>query len=443
MAEATLHFPKDFKWGTATAAHQVEGGNTNNDWYAWEQTPGKVYDSHKSGKACNWWEPGGAEADFDLMASMGHNAHRLSIEWSRIEPEEGRWDEAAIERYRVMLRELRARDIEPMVTLHHFTSPLWLVERNGFENETAVTLFDRFVAKAVEALGEYCDLWCTINEPMILVVEGYLQGVHPPGKQDMQAGLGVALNLLRAHGAAYHTIHRIQPQARVGFAHQMRGFEPARAWFPLDRAVAGFQNWAMNEMWLLGTLDGWLRPPLGRGRIAGLANTLDWIGLNYYTTDLVAFDPGRKATGFGRNFYPAEAEISDGGYGQLHPEGFLHFLRRLARLRRPIYVTETGLPDADDDQRPRFLVTHLRQLWRAINFNWPVRGLYHWTLVDNFEWAYGWSLRFGLVELDPETQARHTRPSGELYAEICKTGTLTSDMVARYAPSIKEEMFPG
>jgi beta-glucosidase len=141
MAEATLYFPKDFRWGTATAAHQVEGDNTNNDWYAWEQGEGHIFGGQHSGKACNWWAPGGAEADFDLMQRLGQNAHRLSVEWSRIEPQEGRWDEAALDRYREMLRGLRARGIEPMVTLYHFSEPQWLVERGSFTVASNVPLF--------------------------------------------------------------------------------------------------------------------------------------------------------------------------------------------------------------------------------------------------------------------------------------------------------------
>jgi beta-glucosidase len=443
MAEATLHFPKDFRWGTATAAHQVEGDNRNNDYWAWEQVEGHIFDNQQSGLACNWWAPGGAEADFDRMVALGQNAHRLSVEWSRIEPAEGRWDDDALGRYREMLRGLRERGVEPMVTLLHFTLPLWLAERGGFESATAIALFERFCTRVVAALGEYCDLWCTINEPMIRVVQGYVQGVHPPGKHNLQLGLTVARNLVKAHGAAYHAIHKLQPGARVGFAHHMRVFDPARSWLPLDRAIAGSQDWLLNEMWLRATVDGWLRPPLGRERISQLAGTLDWVGLNYYTRDLVAFDPRHRATAFGRNYHAADAEISDGGYGELYPEGLFRCLRRLVELKRPMYITETGLPDADDDQRPRFLLTHLREVWRALNFNWPVKGVYHWTLVDNFEWHEGWSLRFGLIALDPQTQERRVRPSGELYAEIAKTNSLSSDMASRYAPEVKSTLFPG
>ncbi|HEC34513.1 MAG TPA: glycoside hydrolase family 1 protein, partial [Chloroflexi bacterium] len=189
MPEATFHFPPDFRWGTATSAHQVEGNNTNNDWWAWEQVEGHIKEEHRSGLACNWWQQ--AEGDFDRAAEMGQNGHRLSVEWSRIEPEEGRFDDAALGRYRAMLRALGERRIEPMVTLHHFTNPLWLAEMGGWENPRAVPLFERYVARVVEALGEFCDLWCTVNEPNVVAFLGYVMGVFPPGKQDFGAAMRV------------------------------------------------------------------------------------------------------------------------------------------------------------------------------------------------------------------------------------------------------------
>ena len=173
MADGILYFPKGFKWGTASAAHQVEGNNTNSQWWAWEQLPGKIANGDKSGLACDWWN--NAEADFDRMVDMGLNAHRLSIEWSRIEPRDGVFDEAAIERYRAILLGLRRRGIEPMVTLHHFSNPIWLEERGGWiEEQVVVPRFERFVRKVVRALGDLCDLWCTLNEPNIYALMGYL-----------------------------------------------------------------------------------------------------------------------------------------------------------------------------------------------------------------------------------------------------------------------------
>jgi beta-glucosidase len=441
MPEAVFHFPPDFVWGTATAAHQVEGNNTNNDWWAWEQDEDHIKEGHQSGLACNWWER--AEDDFDLAAELGQNGHRLSVEWSRIEPQEGRYDASALERYREMLRALRVRGIEPMVTLHHFTNPLWLAEQNGWENPRAISLFDRYTARVVEALGEYCDLWCTINEPNILVALGYVEGVFPPGKQDLRVALQASRNLLRAHAVAYRRIHELQPAARVGLAHNMRVLEPARPRSPLDRRVAAWQDRAFNRSILTPLTQGRWSLPLGIGPAWKMRNTLDWIGLNYYTREVVAFDRRLPQELFGRRFHREDAELLDGGYGELYPEGLGRCLGQLSRLGLPIYITENGIPDADDDQRPRALMLHLSRLWREIQECRPVRGYYHWTLVDNFEWAEGWTLRFGLVEVDPQTQTRTPRRSAYLYRDICRANAITPQLIDEHTPELRQVLLPG
>jgi beta-glucosidase len=441
MPEATFHFPHDFKWGCATSAHQVEGNNTNNNWWAWEQDEGRIKEGHRSGLACDWWKR--AEEDFDRAAELGQNAHRLSVEWSRIEPQEGRFDDAALDRYRAILQALGRRGIEPMVTLHHFTNPLWLEEQGGWEFDRIVSLFDRFVARVVEALGEFCDLWCTVNEPNILAVLGYVEGVFPPGKQDGRAAMEVGRNLMRAHAAAYRRIHEHQPQARVGFAHNHRVFDPARPRSPLDRWVARLHARSFNETFLAAVTKGWWMLPLGFGPAWRLRKTLDWIGLNYYTRDLVAFDPRARQHLFGRRFHREDAELLDGGYGELYPEGINQSLRRLSRLGLPIYVTENGIPDDDDDQRPRALIAHLHQVWKVIQQCHPVMGYYYWTLVDNFEWAEGWTMPFGLIEVDPETQVRTPRRSAHLYRDICRANGITPEIIDTYAPELRPVLLPG
>ena len=442
MPEATFHFPPDFKWGCATAAHQVEGNNTNNDWWAWEQTEGHIKQEHRSALACDWWER--AEEDFDRAAALGQNAHRLSVEWSRIEPREGFFDDAALDRYRTMLRALRERAIEPMVTLHHFTNPLWLAEMGGWANPRAVPLFERYVARTVEALGEFCDLWCTVNEPNVVAFLGYVDGIFPPGQHDLGTAMAVGRNLMRGHAAAYRRIHALQPQARVGFAHNMRIFDPARPPNPLDRLAASLQSRSWNEVFLTPLERGRWMLPLGFGLAWRLRKTLDWVGLNYYTRDVVAFDRRASQAMFGRRFHLPDAELLDGGYGELYPQGLSRFLlRRLARLKLPIYVTENGIPDSDDDQRPRALLAHLHQLWWALQGCVPVLGYYHWTLVDNFEWAEGWTMRFGLIEVNPDTQARTFRRSAYLYRDICRANAITPEIIDQYAPELRAVLLSG
>ena len=446
MSEATYHFPPDFKWGVATASHQVEGDNIHNQWWAWEQEPGHIAEGHTSGLACDWWRH--AEADLDRAAAMNLTTLRLSIEWSRVEVTPGRIDTAALDRYREMLEGLRDRGIEPMVTLHHFSDPLWLSEKGGWAHPDAITYFTRYVEQVVGALSPYANLWCTINEPNVYASLGYITGEFPPGARELGQAAVVLRHMLRAHAAAYRVIHRIQEHARVGLAHNLRFFDPApkAASAPLKRPLDRAAAWA-HDLWFNQTtikaLTGWWLPPLGFGPAFALRHTLDWIGLNYYTRDLIAFDRRSDAPGMSRTLHSEDAELLDGGYGELYPEGLARAVKRLACLNLPIHVTENGIPDADDDQRPRALLLHLHQLWRVIQENTQVLSYYHWTLVDNFEWAEGWTLPFGLIALDPETQVRTPRPSADLYAAIARGNAITPEMLDAYAPELRPVLLPG
>ena len=439
MPTASFHFPKGFLWGTATAAHQVEGNNTNNNWWKWEQEGHTV---HKSGLACDWWG-GRWKEDLDRAAESGQNAHRLSVEWSRIQPAPDRWDEAALEHYRAILRGLRDRNMTAMVTLHHFTDPLWLSEIGGWETGTVVPLFEKFVRKTVEALKEYCTLWCTINEPNVYALEGYVDGKFPPGQSNVVRPFRVEANLLRGHAAAYRAIHAVQPEARVGFAHHHRPMKPRYSWFPLDVLERNIQFNAINMAFPSGIRSGVMRTPLGNTRIPEAKGTQDFFGLNYYSQDTVAFDLLRPSELFGRRYYPKGSDIAEGGMNANLPEGLFNSIKWALQFNVPILITENGIEDAKDNLRPRYMAGHIHQLWRAVNYNWPVRGYFWWTLVDNFEWERGWTQRFGLWELDVETQARRKRPSADLYAAICKENGLTSEMVQKYCPEAFAGMFPG
>jgi beta-glucosidase len=434
---AGLRFPPGFRWGTATAAHQVEGQLTN-DWSAWEQIPGKIRDGTDSSRSCQWWS-GRYVEDFDLAQSMNQNALRLSIEWSRIEPREGEWNQAAIARYRAMLGALRERGMEPMVTLFHFTSPLWLSQMGGWENSDTVGLFERFSGKVVEELGDLVDLWCTINEPNIYAASSYLLRSWPPQKSNMLSMLMVLRHQLLAHGLAYRTIHRLQPNARVGLAQHIRVFDPYRPGSILDRWAAWLQDRLFNRLVLDAPADGVLRFPLGwNASVPALADSQDYVGVNYYSRDMAAFDVAQPGLLFTRRFPMPGADFSMEGWGEIYPEGLYRVLKRVQAYGKPICVTEVGIPDNDDSKRPRFLLTHLAAVHRALAEGVPVEGFYFWSLVDNFEWAEGFSARFGLIDLDLETGRRALKPSGHLYGEICGAGAITPDMVARYAPQVAE-----
>lgn len=444
MAEATFHFPKGFLWGCATASHQVEGNNTNNNWHYWEE---QGHAKHKSGLACDWWG-GRWKEDMDRAAETGQNAHRLSIEWSRIQPAPDRWDEDALERYRAMLRGMNERGIAPMVTLHHFSDPLWLFEQCGWETEAVVPLFEKYVRRVVSALKEYTSLWCTINEPNIYALSGYVAGDFPTckaGHKGMNMAMKVIANMLRGHAAAYKAIHELQREARVGYALHYRPMVAARPWLPLDALMRDIQYNGLNMAFPSALSTGVMKSPIGNLRIPEVKGLQDYLGLNYYSVDTVKFDLFNARQLFGKRYYPADSDFSATKFIANIPHGIFDSLKWAVKTypNLPILITENGVEDPSDRMRPRYLAQHLQQVWRAINFNWPVKGYYHWSLVDNFEWERGWTQRFGLWGLDVETQARIRRPSVDLYAEICKENGLSSEMVKKYAPEALEKMFPG
>ncbi|NLG29306.1 MAG: glycoside hydrolase family 1 protein, partial [Chloroflexi bacterium] len=275
-----LRFPAGFRWGTATSSYQVEGGNTQCDWYAWEQTPGHIRDGSRCGRASDWWER--AESDLALAAEWGQNTHRLSLEWSRLEPREGAWDEAAVTRYRAILSFMRARGLAPMVTLHHFTLPLWLAQQGGWRNPRTVDWFARFADRAADALGDLCDLWCTINEPMAQIIMGHVFRLWPPGAGGLRAMAAELRHLSRAHALAYERLHARRPAAQVGYAKHIRVFDPADPRHRLERWIALWADRAFNELGLRAFAVGEPSSLLTLGGPAPEPTCLDFIGLNYY-----------------------------------------------------------------------------------------------------------------------------------------------------------------
>lgn len=418
-----VRFPEGFRWGTAASAYQFEGDNVASDWWQWERRPGAIAGGHRSGAACDWWR--GAEADFDRMAAMGLNAARISVEWSRLQPRPEVWDETALHRYLTMIRALRDRGLEPLVTLNHFTLPIWVAERGGWTWRGIVPAFAAYAARFARAASPLVDFWVTINEPVGYLINAYLLGVFPPGRRSVPGLVRAVANSVRAHAAAYRAIHHVQPEARVGIAAYLRAIEPAdpRSWFDtwFARHYDRVTNWAYLDALTTGRLTGVRDWGISIPEAAG---TMDFVGVNYYTRSRVEFDLRLPHRAFIRDQPPEGAVVSDGGYGEVYPDGLTAVLRRASSYGLPIYVTENGLPDADDVLRPAFIVEHLRRVADAIAEGTPVRGYYHWAFLDNFEWAEGWNLRFGLFALDTATQARTPRPSAAVYADICRRNAL-------------------
>ena len=440
MPRATFHFPQGFLWGTATAAHQVEGFNSNNDMWAWEQQEGRILNGDRSGRACDWWA-GRWREDLDRAHETYQNAHRLSVEWSRIQPAPDRWDEQALDKYRDILKGLKERKMVAMVTLHHFTNPMWVAELGGWENDEVVELFAAFVRKTVDALKPYCNLWVTINEPNIYAFAAYLSGDFYPGKKDIKATFHVLSNMVKAHAAAYRIIHELQSDAQVGFAHNYRAFKPA-SWSPFDKWMVKFYNQVVNQSFADALTTGRFNAVFRKESIPEAANTQDFIGLDYYSRDMVSFKPFKFKELFSRRFFKPEDELSESGFLANVPEGFVDSLKWAHKYALPIYVTENGVEDSKDDFRRRYLIQHLHKLWHMVSHNYQVKGYFHWCLVDNFEWERGWTQRFGLWGLDVTTQARIRRPSVDMYKEICRSNSISSDVVQKFTPEIYARIYP-
>ena len=427
---AGCDFPEGFLWGSATAAHQVEGNNRNNDWWAAEQAGRLPY---PSGLACDHFNRYGQ--DFALLAELGQNSHRLSIEWSRVEPRPGELSSEALSHYRRVLESLRSHGIEPIVTLHHFSNPIWLAEQAGWTRREVVGRFARYARRVVREYRDLVRYWVTVNEPGVYASQGWIRGVWPPGRVgDVRGALSVLRNMALAHGRAYHAMKAEQPDARIGVAHHWRLFDPADPGRRGDRLVAAIRNRLMNVAFPIAIRRGRLIPPLGSGRvIPWLANTEDWVGLNYYTREHDRFDPRAAHLGFGRERFP-DVERNQLGW-EIYPAGLERaLLAATPRDGREVIVTENGIPEPDtqDEKRPRYLVRHLAACHRALQAGLNLRGYTYWTSMDNFEWAEGFEPRFGLIHVDFETQQRTPKPSAYLYRDIIRENGLNADVLERF-----------
>jgi beta-glucosidase len=332
-----------------------------------------------------------------------------------------------------------------MITLHHFTNPLWFEKNGGWTQPESVERFERFVLRVIDALGDRVSMWCTINEPMVYATQSYLLGQFPPGKHNLRRTYRVAANMLRAHAAAYRAIKDIRPQAQVGFAkHQISLMARQPQWLhlPARNAIRGF----FNRAWINALLTGELRFPLARIKVPEARNTVDWIGLDYCYRFLAGFHPLRPHTLFIQQTRPHEGLLGPESVGEIWPEGLFEQIRWLCEhTDKPLYVTENGVPDANETLRPLHLIRSLRSVWQALNYNYPVKGYFYWTLADNFEWAEGYDPRFhfGLYGCDHHTQQRTQRRSALLYSEICEANALTAKIARRYIPDQIDTLFPG
>jgi beta-glucosidase len=390
-----LEFPEGFLWGTATAAHQIEGGNFNNDWWDWEHNPdsGCV---EPSGDACDsfhrWRE------DVDLVADLGLGAYRFSLEWSRIEPAEGEWSIAALDHYRRICAACHGRGIQPVVTFHHFTTPRWLAARGGWEAPDAPERFARFVERATAHLGDLVGRACTINEPNVIGVMGYNLGAFPPGvKRDVSRQIAVNEAMVRSHRLAVDAL-RSGP-----------GTFPIGMTLSMAELVAGEGGEEARDAAQEILEDSFLTATGGD----------DFIGVQCYTR--MRFGPK------GRLLPPEEGvAVTQMGY-EFWPQVVEHTVRRAAQVTGlPVLVTENGIGTDDDTKRIEYVREGLKGVHRCIGDGVDVRGYFAWSLLDNFEWALGYGPTFGLVAVDRTTFERRPKPSAFWFGKVASTNTLES-----------------
>jgi beta-glucosidase len=415
---------KDFLWGSATSSHQVEGNCTNNNWYKFESAvdeEGKprILNGQKAGIASDHWNR--YKEDIGLMKELHLNAYRFSVEWSKIEPEQGKYDEKALDHYEQVIDELIANNIEPMVTLHHFTDPLWFEEQGAFLQENSPEIFAGFAEKVVSRLGPKVKLWCTVNEPTVYAMQGYFQAHFPPAVKDPINVGTVFRNLLLAHTAAYQRIKIIRPEAQVGLAASVLIYDSPNWWNLLDTYLARAYNRSLNASQLAHLVHGYFSFSIpGASRVSYLSDekgAFDFVGLNYYSRVYKKFSFTRDDHTRDVNKAPPEKR-TDMGW-EIYPEGLYRCLKFITGYTsKPIYITENGIADDSDTKRAKFIEDHLLVMNKALADGMKIMGYFYWSLLDNFEWAYGFEKRFGLYHIDYATQQRTLREGSRKYLEL-------------------------
>lgn len=409
-------FPKNFLWGASTSAYQVEGGN-HNQWSVWEQanadrlantaekriswTPrwheikslATKPDNYVSGKAVDHYHR--YKEDFELVKKLNLNSFRFGIEWSRLEPKEGQFDQEAIEHYRSYIAELKKRDIEPVLNIWHWTYPQWFAKKGAFKKSANIFYFERLVKLIADELAAELKYVITINEPNIYGSLSYFTGEWPPQEKSFIAFARVYRNLTIAHKRAFKILKEKHPWLQIGIAHNIANIQAKRPHNFFDQ----FSTKVMRYYW-----DWWF--------LMKIRHHQDYVGVNYYFTDYY--------TGIFKRQNP-NIPLNDIGF-YMEPEGLYPvLLRTWARFKKPIMVSENGVADMDDQYRHWWIEESLVAMERAMSEGVNVIGYFHWSLLDNFEWSYGWWPRFGLVAVDREHDMNRTiRPSAKWFAEKIK-----------------------
>lgn len=459
-------FPEGFLWGAATSHFQVEGhpleiGTRLSDWAQWTAQDGKIADRTTADQACEFYSR--YTSDIELCKKLNLNAFRLSLNWAALIPnaptspiDTVKLDPEGVNYYRQILTSLKESNITTFVTLFHFCLPYWLAEKGGWTEETTVQQFALFAELAADAFSDLVDYWITINEPLAYAYQGYVAGSWPPGyRNHYMDAFHCVRNMLDGHARAYNALHKFNSKAQVSFTMHWRPFKAKHWWNPLDHMVRYYRDYAFNHMFPEAVQRGVLKFPFPLsqrkflqkigGPISGLKGTMDWTAVNYYTRELCQFNYRDPLNVFGTA--AEEHELPTNGMGWAsYPDGLYQLLTfDLAPYRsaadgtvRPIIITENGfatdhpaeLNEGDwslsDDTRIQYMTSHLMAIHRAIQSGANVKGYLYWSLLDNFEWAEGLKLRFGLVRVSYPTQERTLRKSARVYADFAKKNAIDS-----------------
>jgi beta-glucosidase len=404
--------------GVATAATQIEGGDVDTNWHRWAKMPGQIADNTTPARACDHWNR--IESDIELLQRLGVKHYRMGLEWGRIEPAPGVYSTAALDHYVNEIKTLQKAGITPLVTLHHFSNPGWLESTGAWARSHTIGVFERYVHRVLEAFEGLVTNWVTINEPNVYALKAYLEGVWPPGNKSAREAVVVMEHMAYAHIIAYKLIHDMVPEANVGVAHHLRLFRPSRKWHPVDQVAKLGSEYLFQTALVRAMSTGQFRAPFKQPQHIRPGKYYDFQGINYYAPSelrLVREGPG------------AGVPVNDLGW-EINAHGLIKLAKRIHHdYPGPIYITENGTADANDAFRPLFIHDHLKEICAS---ELPIERYYHWSFMDNWEWADGEAPRFGLIGVDYDTQERVWRDSAAFYADIIANGGITEDAYQRW-----------
>lgn len=437
MATATMYFPSDFLWGSLSAAHLSQGLESKSDWGASRSIRvEKAKDG--SGAGLDYWKA--EEFRLGAAANLNNNAYRLSLDWSLIEPEPSRFDGAVLERYREILNKAQERGLAPMVTLHHFANPTWLSEKGDFCSGLVVDYFSRYATRACAELGDLVGQWITFNEPVLYIINRYLgQAMPSPNELGLSTVRRAYRWILASHATAFRAMKEIKPEAQIGIAKHYRHINaPAGSSF-LERWQTGSIDQQLNGSWWRSLTSGRIGRPFGGGKIPGLAGAFDFIGISYSAVDEAGFSlrPGRYVR-FYRQLDPGSDRLAS---RKISAEGLYRAIKSVLIYAKPIYITANSLP-VSDKTRSAFIISHLRELWRAISFCFPIMGYYHDTWGDSFASTDGKQAIGGTAETMADG-GRGKDPTDRLYRQVCRRNAISSELTSRFAPHLLDELYPG